>query len=111
MADWLGYGHRFLWGLRGATHNVPVSMAASDLRIPTINVLISLFCGVEDLLWYWRCRYCYWGRIGNIVVDCENVQVACSHRNTALGLGRAIPRLGFHALDFLTCTYNYFLRG
>ena len=68
---------------------------------------------MEDLLLYWRCRYCYWGCIGNIVIDCENGQVACSRGNTALGLGRAIPGLGFRALDFLTyieknlCTVNY----
>jgi len=48
MADWLGYGHRFLWGLRGATHNVPVSMPASDLRIPAIKYLFLQVCGLDN---------------------------------------------------------------
>ena len=92
---------RFLGGLRGTLTMSPFPCLRVICAFPLSMYLFLCVCGVEDLLLYWRCRYCYWGCIGNIVVDCENVQVACSHRNTALGLGRAIPRLGFRALDFL----------
>ncbi len=67
---------------------------------PLSMYLFLWVCGCEDLLWYWRCIYCSWGCIGNIVIDLENVQVACSHRNTALRLGPCNSQTGSSCFGF-----------